>query len=206
MTTPTPSLEIAQRLTRRFRDICGESGIDFKDPDVAAIEEEFAAIMRDYLYHKNCQIYQEVRKIIERINETRSVVVNAHCMAENPLGRIQDEISAVMKHNERAAERIITGCECIQQRVSKKDGAACAADVSGALAEIMQACDFQDLSGQRLTKVAETLDFVDDTIGGLVRMLAAQIKAERSETDELRNGPQIDAIDQDDIDKLFDMA
>jgi chemotaxis protein CheZ len=181
--------------------------MNFDETEIERIEEEFTGAVREFMRQKNCEIYKEIRKIVKQIDETRGALASGRTLAENPLSNVQDEIGAVLKHNERAADKILSSCEDIQKKLVKvgKTDAPSAEAIAGSVNAIFEACDFQDLSGQRLTKVAETLDFIDESIGNLVTLLVTQTKAEQSEADMLRHGPQLNAASQDDIDRLFDM-
>ena len=77
-----------------------------------------------------------------------------------------------------------------------------------------EACNFQDITGQRITKVVNTLKFVEERIDAMIEIWGEDDIAEvdpsvtpDSEGDSaLLNGPALgdEGIDQNDIDKLFD--
>ena len=84
------------------------------------------------------------------------------------------------------------------------------------MVKIFEACNFQDLTGQRITKVVATLKFIETHIlrmmeiwGGLdaFKDIQAEAIAEREGDARLLNGPKIDGegghASQDDIDSLF---
>ena len=82
--------------------------------------------------------------------------------------------------------------------------------------QIMLACGFQDLTGQRINKVVNTLIFVEERINKLLEVWnvesgtgSSELKATRDDDarpdKDLLNGPQADGegISQDDIDAMF---
>ena len=82
---------------------------------------------------------------------------------------------------------------------------------------IFEACNFQDLTGQRINKVMNTMKFIENHItvmmdiwGGVdaIKAHAPPIVDEREGDDKLLNGPKLDGDDghasQNDIDALFD--
>ena len=82
---------------------------------------------------------------------------------------------------------------------------------------IFEACNFQDLTGQRITKVMATMRFIEQHIyemmeiwGGVdaIRAHAPPIVDTREGDARLLNGPKLDGdvghASQDDIDALFD--
>jgi chemotaxis protein CheZ len=91
-----------------------------------------------------------------------------------------------------------------------------AADILERVVEIFEACNFQDIAGQRITKVVATLKFIEDHIvnmmeiwGGInaLRNFTPAAMAEPRGGARLLNGPKLDAetghASQDDIDALF---
>lgn len=82
--------------------------------------------------------------------------------------------------------------------------------------QIMLACGFQDLTGQRINKVVNTLIFVEEKVNKLVELWkieegtgSSELKATREDDErpdkDLLNGPQSEGegISQDDIDAMF---
>ena len=82
----------------------------------------------------------------------------------------------------------------------------------------MESCTFQDITGQRVTKIISSMRFVEERVEALAEIwgkddieetavgLGDQVD-EMEEDDKLLQGPALDAeaaISQDDIDKLFD--
>ena len=78
---------------------------------------------------------------------------------------------------------------------------------------VCEACAFQDLTGQRVTKIVKSVCYVEDRVTALRAIWGDREldavdlgpKDERTEDEKLLNGPQMsaEAISQDEIDKLF---
>jgi chemotaxis protein CheZ len=122
-----------------------------------------------------------------------------------------------------AAEAIETMAGAIQSEMTLKSAKDLAADIADKVTIIYMACNFQDLSGQRVSRVVDTLNFIESRIhrmieawGGL-QALHELIETEIRNQDEERategaaallTGPQpvnsVDHIDQNAIDALFD--
>jgi chemotaxis protein CheZ len=98
-----------------------------------------------------------------------------------------------------------------------------AGEIANLVMTIYEACNFQDLTGQRISRVCETLTFVEGRVnrmaevwGGLDNLshiMASEIEALQQEhealgTHALAAGPALvgaeDHVGQDDIDALFD--
>ena len=83
-----------------------------------------------------------------------------------------------------------------------------------AVVSIFEACNFQDITGQRITKVVRTLKHIEGKIEVLIQALGEEVQkshrsaaaADPNNEDSLLNGPQLQgkAISQAEIDALFD--
>ena len=78
---------------------------------------------------------------------------------------------------------------------------------------ILEACNFQDISGQRTNKVVKTINYLEERILTMIEIWGAEgfkdidVERETLEGDAaLLQGPQMEeaAISQDDVDALFD--
>jgi len=80
---------------------------------------------------------------------------------------------------------------------------------------VFEACAFQDLTGQRITKIIKSVSYVEDRVSALreiwgpeeIEKAEAELQMDdRTEDEKLLHGPQMkaEAISQDEIDKLFD--
>ena len=89
--------------------------------------------------------------------------------------------------------------------------------ITDAVTNIYEACNFQDITGQRITKVVTTLQHIETELDKLVRVFGAQIdsdsleqkrKARAAKTaadEDMLNGPSLpdQATKQDEIDALL---
>ncbi|NPU09843.1 chemotaxis protein [Bradyrhizobium sp. 83012] len=128
-----------------------------------------------------------------------------------------DTLDAIVENTEVAGNTILESMEAISASVAKlqgvKDPATVAVcdEIVDSTNKVFEACAFQDLTGQRITRVVKSLKFMEEHINRLVRIwgkdelarMAAELAA--PSTPSLLNGPQRTgvAISQDDIDKLF---
>jgi chemotaxis protein CheZ len=78
--------------------------------------------------------------------------------------------------------------------------------------KIFEACSFQDITGQRISKVVGTLREIEGAVDKLLNLFGPgdadplpEMEDTRSEDEQLLNGPQLDGqgVSQDDIDKLL---
>lgn len=75
---------------------------------------------------------------------------------------------------------------------------------------IFESCAFQDLTGQRISKVMATLQLIDNHLEGLQELLGTEFEDPEaiapSDEEDLLAGPALEGEgnNQDDIDKLFE--
>jgi chemotaxis protein CheZ len=134
------------------------------------------------------------------------------------------ELTAIVDGTEQATQSILQAAEEIDQAAGTlsamlKGGhdQGLARDIQDRVVQIFEACNFQDLTGQRVAKVMATLRFVEDHAA---RLLAIWQDIERFKPiplseppggDQLYlNGPKLPGdpghSTQDDIDQLFGCA
>lgn len=123
-------------------------------------------------------------------------------------GSTADELEEIVTETARAANRIMDAAETIEGVASKVDPIAAAA-LTGAVTQIYEASSFQDITGQRITKVVRALQSMESKLQSLTTAFGpaeAIVSAPVEGDAALLNGPQLPsgATSQDDIDALFD--
>lgn len=120
----------------------------------------------------------------------------------------KDELDAVIQATSEATNTIMNACEAMMVK-TQDGGDGLAAVVEENVVRIFEACTFQDITGQRITKVIKTLKQIDLKVSALLNALggadAAPPRPTEPEGDGLLNGPQMagDAISQAEIDRLL---
>jgi chemotaxis protein CheZ len=140
------------------------------------------------------------------------------------MAKVNGELGAVVGGTEEATQQILEAAESIdnaaaalakvgtpdqQKRLSE--------EIQERVVSIFEACNFQDLTGQRISKVMTTMKFIENHInvmmdiwGGVdaIKAHAPPIIDEREGDAKLLNGPKLEGdvghASQNDIDALFD--
>ena len=131
---------------------------------------------------------------------------------------MSDHLDAIIEHTDSATNEILKNLEEISELVGRLQEKTKDADTS-ALCEqaiekttsAMEACTFQDITGQRVTKIMRSMQFVEERVVAMVELMGRDsverelIPPPKPGKDPLLNGPQLpgNAISQEDIDKLF---
>lgn len=119
------------------------------------------------------------------------------------------ELDAIVEHTAIATDSILESCEELDGLMRSLD-ASQAVVVQAATTRIYEACSFQDITGQRITKVVRALKAIESKVltlsGSADRFDTAVVRLQLpAQPVQLLNGPMLpqDAMQQADIDKLL---
>ena len=128
-----------------------------------------------------------------------------------------NELDAIVSSTERASVEILNSSERLMDLVSKlrrtgADAEICS-DIESEVTSIFTACSFQDLTGQRTSKVVNALRYIEQRVTAMIGIWGVEGIAP-TEDDEpvddrpdahLLDGPQLDGmgVSQDDIDRML---
>jgi chemotaxis protein CheZ len=166
---------------------------------------------------------RQLEEVSEAILTTKKEIAKLHPLDRNNdrIAAMTDELDAIVSATEGATETILSASErieglteSIKVQATSDDERAAAEDITEEIMKIFEACNFQDLTGQRITRVVNTLRFVEerietmiDALGGEKEIAEVAPQVETKEGDaRLLHGPQSgeNRISQDEIDSLFD--
>ena len=192
--------------------------------EVVAIVEQMLANLRGDLSPGAMQLYGELEDLARFIRDARKDLaeIRPEDIRDHHIPSATDELDAVIGATEEATGRILDACEVFSE-VSGKLSAEDAERTMTAVTEIYEACNFQDITGQRITKVVGTLKHIEDKIDQLLEAFGAGVstaktaaakqppaevepKAAGGKPDaDLLNGPQLpgNANSQEDIDAIL---
>ena len=132
-------------------------------------------------------------------------------ITDNHIPFATDELDAIIEHTATATNAILNSCETLDDVASGLSGEP-ASRLQDATTRIYEACSFQDITGQRITKVVATLKTIEAKVAQIVATFGGSEASEpveaATESDDgtaLLNGPQHPtvAMGQSDIDKLL---
>jgi chemotaxis protein CheZ len=126
-----------------------------------------------------------------------------------------DELDAIVEHTEQAASEIMDAADELSTIAAEQEGET-AERLEKVVTKIFEASTFQDITGQRITKVVKVIKFIEsklddlaDAIGDMAGddgvVVTRDANVEIVGDDALLNGPQLegDGNSQDDIDALL---
>jgi chemotaxis protein CheZ len=221
------AIETAQRVRSALASL---NRADLKDPrlvEVLNLSEELADAMQHFFSAIDRSVQTEFRYIATYIARTRQEIsaLRPNEIRDSRLPSAGAELEAIVRNTENATHTIMSAAEQIM--AADPNDAAYPDLVNDRVMEIFQACSFQDITGQRVQKIVDTLRHIESRVARFAHVMGVQDEAcEETEAEKRRrelllngpslNGPEVcqDAIDalfadaagpasQDSIDKLF---
>jgi chemotaxis protein CheZ len=168
------------------------------DEEVIALREELSNL------HADC------KDLVNFIVSARSEIsqIKPKDLKQDKLPRAGKELDAIVEATESATNQIMEAAEKI---LSAK--VTDANVVNDACMEIFEACSFQDITGQRISKVVSTLEYIETYLDKLTTAWGHDEKSEtgpdevdpEDEEAALLNGPALEGegVNQDYVDDMF---
>jgi chemotaxis regulatin CheY-phosphate phosphatase CheZ len=180
---------------------------------IARQAETLAESMQAFFHKLDRTVYRDLSAIADAIARAREEIraLQPRSLCEERLPSAGVEMKAIVKDTEAATHRIMTAAEALLA-AEPDDSPEFRAFRDEQVTLIFEACGFQDITGQRVSKVVSVLELVESRVGRLAGALGVS-EAERSAPDaaeaggqsKLLNGPAINGPEtsQDEIDALF---
>lgn len=174
---------------------------------------------------EDVEIRIEITRLVKEIGKTKAELASLrHPMADEDEDKIvtaTSELDAIVEATEKATDEILRSSEEITTILEKLRGDGDVDDehraafdmIEARTIAILEACNFQDITGQRINKVVKTMQFIEDRVKAMIEIWGVEAFAhlplpETIHIDEdaaLLEGPQLEnGLTQDDIDAMFD--
>src|SRR6266480_3430467 len=199
------------------------------DASVTREVDEARALLETYRAQiEQCEkLKVELDLIHDAISRTKREIAVLHGKSFNgeEMAKVNGELGAVVGGTEQATQQILEATEAIDQaatalskNVTPDQQRMLSEEIQERVISIFEACNFQDLTGQRISKVMATMKFIENHItimmdiwGGVdaIRAHVPPMADDRREgSARLLNGPRLDGdaghASQNDIDALFE--
>jgi chemotaxis protein CheZ len=192
--------------------------------EIVAVVEGILATMDGDLSQTNLKLYAELESLGRYIAEAKSEIASLRPeeIRNHHLPTATDELEAIVGATEQATNGILEAME-ILETLTGEMSPELGGKITDAVTRVYEACNFQDITGQRITKVVKALQHIEQKVDGLLAVFGADL-AERHQAElaaqagtedeapsddakdkKLLNGPQLpdEASTQDEIDKLL---
>ncbi|TRO95430.1 chemotaxis protein CheZ [Glycocaulis profundi] len=223
-----PAAEVAARVRESLASLKASDLQDAQVMEVLKLAQQLTDTMQMFFGSLDRSIHQEFCYIADYISKTRDEIskLRPNDIREQRIPVAGAELEAVVTDTEKATEAIMAEAEGLMG-TEPTDLDAYKAQVDEAMMRIIESCSFQDLSGQRVSKVVDSLRHVEKRVSRFAATMGVDdaeadedeiAEAERKKKLHL-NGPalggpetQQDAVDeiikndldQNAIDALFD--
>ncbi|WP_119419425.1 protein phosphatase CheZ [Desertibaculum subflavum] len=192
--------EVAQVLVSRLDALRGEMGDTVPMAELVAATEQVVATLEGDLSGSELGMRRELAELARFIEDTRREVAAIRSDdIRSRLPQAKDELDAVVAATEQAAGTFLGAAEQLTDLAEKLEAAT--GDILRDIAtNIYEASSFQDITGQRISKVIKAIRHIEERIGALAHIAdgAAPPPAPAVEEDEgdpdakLLHGPQLD--------------
>ena len=207
-------------LGRRLDELKAKHGDMVSTVEIVEVVDSALATMKGNVLANDQALYDELAALAKYIHDTKIEVaaLRPDEVKEQYLPAATDELDAIVEATAEATNTIMDVVEDVEKVMGEVDAEA-SQKLMDATTRIYEACGFQDITGQRITKVVKALMHIEEKIDALVAAFGSEIeriKAEQPKTDantnedsmddaKLLHGPQKDGEGQSqaDIDALL---
>jgi len=184
--------------------------------DIIALAEVSAQSLQSFFQAMDAKVYGELREIAGYIETMRHEIgaLQVNDLKNTRIPSAGEELGAIVQATETATNTIMECAEAVMG-AEASDPVAYKALVDEKMMVIFEACSFQDITGQRIAKVVETLQHIEERVSRFADVMQAkdidgflnESERERAERREkfLLHGPQLagGGVDQAKVDEMF---
>jgi len=188
--------------------------------EIEDVVSEMLSSMEGDLSEMNLKLYAEVESLARYIVNAKSEIaaLRPDEIMSDHIPSATDELDAIVGSTEEATNGILQAMESLESLVGEMSPEL-GEKVTDAVTKVYESCNFQDVTGQRITKVVKALKHIESKVDALVGAFGediakykaahptAEVKKEQDPMSDaaLLNGPQLpdNASKQDDIDALL---
>ncbi len=203
-----------EALRHRLDEMKSARGDQISIDEVGEVVASIMDTLQGDISSLDLRVYRELDSLAEYINSAKAEIaaVRPDDIRNKHLPDATDQLDAIVSHTEEATGIILDAAEIIDAEAGKLECQA----INDQVMLIFEACGFQDITGQRISKVVAALKHIEERIEKITAIFGDQMQgmelpqddAEsdgRDEDEKLMNGPSLpgNANDQEDIDALL---
>ena len=203
-----------EALRKQLEEIKAARGDQVSIDEVGEVVSSIMDTLQGDMSALDLHVYRELDGLAKYINAAKADIaaVRSDDIRNKHLPDATVELDAIVRHTEEATGVILDAAETIDAEASKLESQL----INDQVVLIFEACGFQDLTGQRISKIVTTLQHIEERIAKITSIFGEHFQSiapaeidgdadDESEDEKLRNGPQLpaNANDQADIDALL---
>ncbi|OUS15866.1 hypothetical protein A9Q97_02700 [Rhodospirillales bacterium 47_12_T64] len=192
--------------------------------EIADIEELVDSLLPnvgDGAVETNHKILTEIGSVASYIHDTKRQLASLRPdeIKSDYLPTAADELDAIVGATEQATHNILSAMEQLEELAETVDDKTVSEKMNDAVTQVYEACSFQDITGQRISRVVNALQHVEQKVDKLLEVFGEDAASGAETTaptpkradginrpdEDLLNGPQMPGkgVSQDDIDALL---
>lgn len=209
-----PAKGVDRDLSLRLDAIRREHGDTVRIDQVAEVVAALLGTMSGDISGDDLRLYREIESLADYIHAAKAEIAALRPgeIKNEFIASATDELDAIVGATEAATNEIMDSAEHLESLTPMMDPQV-AERLTEITTRIFEACTFQDITGQRITKVVKMLKEIEGRVENLVKAFGSEVDAPAAKKDsagapsdeDLLNGPQLpsNAADQAEIDRLL---
>ncbi|HTH97321.1 MAG TPA: protein phosphatase CheZ [Stellaceae bacterium] len=212
---PSVKTSLVDDLTRQI-DAARQAQPGLSREEVAEIVEEVVKSLGGAFSLAEINLYREIDTLAKVIQAAKReiVAVRPDEISDRHIPEAAIELDAVVEATAKATGEILDYAEALE-KLGATLPAKARTQITETVTGIFEACNFQDITGQRITKVVKTLNYIETKIGSLLKAFGEELgdlpplpeEEEEAPVGDaaLLNGPQLpqNANSQSEIDAIL---
>ena len=216
---PKPKVQADPELVQQLEELKTQHGDTVKVDDIQDVVQSVMASLKGDLTARDLELYSELESLANFIHSAKAEIaaLRPDEVKEQFLTAAGDELDAIVEATADATNTIMDATEIVENVMADLEGEP-VDQLMNATTQIYEACSFQDITGQRITKVVKALHGIEEKVDALIAAFGDEIAkykkanpkndetGDKPMTDEdLLEGPQLegDGKSQDEIDALL---
>lgn len=208
-----PAKGVDRDLSLRLDAIRREHGDTVRIEQVAEVVSALLGTMSGDINGEDLHLYREIESLADYIHAAKAEIAALRPgeIKNEFIASATDELDAIVGSTEAATNEIMDAAEHLESLTPMMEPQV-AERLTEITTRIFEACTFQDITGQRITKVVKMLKEIEGRVENLVRAFGSDAEAPLAKANDaapsdadLLNGPQLptNAADQAEIDRLL---
>jgi len=156
-------------LSARLDELRDTYGDTVKVEDVADVVGSLMSTMKGDISSADMELYSELESLATYIHSAKAEIAQLRPddVKDKYLSSASDELDAIVEATADATNNIMDATEMVEA-VMEEVGGETSEKLMDATTKIYEACTFQDITGQRITKVVTALQHIEEKIDALV--------------------------------------
>ncbi len=211
------------KIKSKLDEIRAGNGDSVPINEITSVVESILTSMSGDISSSDFKLYHELEVLALYIDNAKMEIalLRPDEIQQEHIPSATDELDAIVAHTEEATGTILDAAEKLEELAASSDKKT-AETITEAVTSIYEACNFQDITGQRITKVVKTLKHIEQKVDALISAFGEQVNdgleekqkadgemkkksEERSEDEVSMHGPQLEenAQSQKEIDAIL---